>query len=147
MVEYQKSAGVLVYCDDNGIKFLLLKYKTYWGFVKGLIEGGEGVVDAAVRELGEETGIKNVKIIPGFEKKQEWFFRAEGKLVRKKAIYFLVKVSKEAADKVKISHEHEEFAWLSYDDAIEKMKIKANKELLKKAYDFIKEYEKQGKLS
>ena len=37
-------------------------------------------------------------------------------------------------------------AWLNYEDAMKKMKIKNNKEMLKEAYEFIKEYEKQKKL-
>ena len=60
-----------------------------------------------------------------------------------KATFFLVKVSEEEAEKVKISFEHEEFAWLTFSEAIEKMKIKSNKEMLRKAYEFIFKFEKQ----
>jgi len=52
-------------------------------------------------------------------------------------------VSEEEAEKVKISFEHEEFAWLTFSEAIEKMKIKSNKEMLRKAYEFIFKFEKQ----
>lgn len=139
-MEYQKSAGLIVYHKDEGIKFLLLKYPSYWGFVKGIIEDNEDEEKTALRELEEEAGIK-AELIKGFKEKQEWFFKLKGKLIKKQAIFFLAKTSKEQAKKVKISFEHEDFAWLTYEKALEKIKIKSNKELLKKAYEFIKEYE------
>jgi len=146
MVEFQKSAGFIVYFKNNKIKFLLLKYPSYWGFVKGLIEENENIKDAAKREFEEETGMSKVEIIPGFEHKQEWFFRFEGKTIKKEAVFFLAKVSDEEARKVKVSFEHEDFKWLEYDEAIKLMKIKNNREMLEKAYEFIKQYERQKKL-
>jgi len=151
MIEHQKSAGLIVYYKDKRkgkkeeIKFLLLKYPTYWGFVKGLIEKNEKLEETALRELEEEAGIK-AKILHNFKEKQEWFFRFKGQLIKKQAVYFLAKTTMEEARKVKISWEHEDFAWLSLEEALKKMKIKANKELLMKAYEFIKEYEKQKRL-
>jgi len=146
MVKFEFSAGLIVYYkDDKEIKFLLLKYPTYWGFVKGLIEKDEEAKETALRELEEEAGIK-AEILPGFKEKQEWFFRFRGQLIKKQAVFFLAKTTKREAGKVKISWEHEDFAWLSYDRALEKMKIKANKEMLRKAYEFIKKYEKQKRL-
>jgi len=143
----QKTAGLIIYYkDDEGIKFLLLKYPSYWGFVKGLIEKDENIKDAAKRELEEETGIKNFEIIPGFEHKQEWFFRLEGKTIKKEAIFFLAKTTKEEAEKVKISWEHEDFAWLLLKEAVDKTRVKPNKELLKKAYNFILEHDKQKRI-
>ncbi len=151
MIGYQKSAGLIVFYKDKTkgekeeIKFLLLKYPTYWGFVKGIIEDNEDEQETALRELKEEANIK-AEIISGFKEKQEWFFRLKGHLIKKQAIFFLAKTTKEEAKKVKISWEHEDFAWLSLDEALKKIKIKANKELLIKAYEFIEEYGKQRRL-
>jgi len=165
-MKYEKSAGIIIYFTEDKFsvsqnpktkqqgfsdldkepKFLLLKYTNYWGFAKGIIEGNESEQETAIRELEEETGIKNVKIIPGFKYEQEWFYRLNNENVKKKATFFLAKITKEEAEKVKISFEHEEFAWLTFSEAIEKMKIKNNKEMLKKAYEFIEEYERQKKL-
>ena len=49
-------AGVFVYRDDR----LLLMHRTderYWHVVAGVVEYGEGIVDAARRELREESGL------------------------------------------------------------------------------------------
>lgn len=145
MVKQEKSAGCIVYYIDDEPKFLLLKYKTYWGFAKGMIEENETEEDTAIRELKEEAGIK-AELVPGFKEKQRWFYNFQGELRNKEAVFFLARTSKQEAGRTKISFEHEEFAWLLYEDAIKKMKIKANKELLKKAYEFVRAREKQKQL-
>ncbi|MEM4230406.1 MAG: NUDIX domain-containing protein [Candidatus Pacearchaeota archaeon] len=146
-MKYEESAGaILFYLENREPKFLLLKYPTYWGFAKGLIEKGEEAEETARREVEEETGFKNIEILPDFKFVQEWFYRFDGELIKKKAIFFLAKVKKEEADKVKLSLEHEAFSWDSYEQAIEKMKIKNNREMLTKAYEFIKQEGKQKKL-
>ena len=66
--EYQKSAGLIIYYidDEKNIRFLLLKYPTkskYWGFVRGIIEDNEDEQETALRELEEETGIKEVEML------------------------------------------------------------------------------------
>ena len=135
----EKSAGAIIfYKDKNEIKFLLLKYKNYWGFVKGLIEENESIEDTIKRETLEEANIEIKKFIPKFEFKQHWFFKWEGKLVRKEAIFLLAEITKEQAEKVKISFEHEDFKWLNYNEAIKLIKIKNNKEMLTEAHEFIK---------
>jgi len=146
-MEQSKSAGAVIYYNDSGkIYFLLLKYPTYWGFAKGWIEENESEEQTAVREIEEETGLKDVKIIPGFRHEQRWMFRFEGRMINRYAAYFLVKVSKDDAGKTKISDEHEDFAWLVYEDAIKKMRVKQNKEMLANALEFVKNIEKQKKL-
>jgi len=146
-MEQSKSAGAVMYYSDSGkVYFLLLKYPTYWGFAKGWIEENESEEQAAVREIGEETGLKDVKIIPGFRHEQRWMFRFEGRMINRYAAYFLVKVSKEEAVRTKISDEHEDFAWLVYEDAIKKMRVKQNREMLANALEFVKNMDKQKKL-
>ena len=149
MAKHEKSAGVVAYYYDEKNKkpvFLLLKYKTYWGFSKGLMEENEKEEQTALRELEEEAEIK-AQLIKGFQHKQAWFFKWENELVRKEAVYFLARISKEEKEKTKISFEHEDFCWLAYEGAIKKLKIKANKEMLEKANLFITDFEKQKRLT
>lgn len=52
------SAGTVVVRDtDDGPRLLMLRCYGYWDFPKGVVEGGEAPVDAAVRETAEESGI------------------------------------------------------------------------------------------
>jgi 8-oxo-dGTP pyrophosphatase MutT (NUDIX family) len=148
----EKSAGAIIFrkSDDN-IYYLLLHYAPsepgkhgHWGLAKGHVEGNESDEETARREIFEETGLKDVKIIPGFKETEKYFFRKvyglEG-AARKKApwvfkmvIFF---VAETEIEEIKISDEHTGFLWLPFDEAIKKISFKNSKKLLKKANDFI----------
>lgn len=52
------SAGIIpVRLSRGGPRFLLLRSYRYWDFPKGEIGAGEAPIDAAFRELTEETGL------------------------------------------------------------------------------------------
>jgi len=52
------SAGVVIVSREQaGCRFLLLRVYNYWDFPKGEVESGEAPLDAARREVEEETGI------------------------------------------------------------------------------------------
>ncbi len=53
------SVGIILFHRfPRKIMYLLLKqHQGHWGFPKGHIEKGERLIDTAVRELREETGI------------------------------------------------------------------------------------------
>lgn len=58
------SAGIIpIVRDEKGIRVLMLKQQSgNWSFPKGHIEKGESAIDAARRELWEETGISECDI-------------------------------------------------------------------------------------
>jgi len=77
---FEKSIGAVVFRrEKDEIFFLLLQYpsknKNYFAFVKGHQEIGETEEETLKRELKEETGVEEIKIIPGFEEKEEYIFR------------------------------------------------------------------------
>jgi len=145
----EKSAGAVIFCIDKEPEFLLLKNtlkKTYWEFPKGKIEESESPEAAALRESQEETGLNNLGVIPGFKEVLNWFFMFNKELIKKEAVYFLAEVSHKDKQKVRISKEHEGFKWVNFEEANKVINIKANRELLGKANDFILEKQKQKKL-
>ncbi len=142
----EKSAGAVIYYTDNDIIYFLLVKSTYWGFVKGWIEENESIQDTIRREAKEEANLDNLEFIKGFEYKQHWVYRKDNEMIGKDVIFYLTKISNEDAKKVKISFEHNEFKWASFDDTMKLLKIKDNQKMLIKAYDFIKEHEKQRRL-
>ena len=150
MAKQEKSAGGIVYyMENNEPIFLFLQNtlkKTYWEVPKGKIEINEPIKETVKREVNEETSLKNLKIIPGFEHNLQWYFKFEGQLIRKEAVYLLVKIPRDDKDKVVISDEHQKFSWMNFEQAMKNLNIKSNKEMIKSAHTFIKEFEKQKTL-
>lgn len=112
------SAGVIIFREDSKLLFLLLYYPSgHWDFVKGKIEENENTHQTVVRETKEETGITDLDFVDDFEESIEYDFQYEGELIHKKVIFFLAKTS---IEKIKISHEHLDYVWLEFEDALEK---------------------------
>ncbi len=150
----EKSAGAIIYKEENNKRYyLLLHYPGmnrkggHWEFAKGHIEGGEDYDATVRREVFEETGLKDIKIIPGFKQHIKYFFRKKEECVSEKNIknkkpqwifklvtFFIAKAND---DQVKISSEHIGYLWLPLDQAIKKTTYKNSKELLKKVDKFL----------
>lgn len=109
------SAGIVPILKDQNL-FLLMRAYRYWDFPKGLVEPGETSLLAAKRELKEETGIKDVRFRWG-EEYTETERYSYGKIAR----YYLAEVETEdvviLANPVSGRKEHDEFRWLTYDEA------------------------------
>lgn len=147
----EKSAGAVVFYlnKENKPVFLLLQNtlkKTYWEFPKGKIEENENIEETVKREVEEETGLKNLKIISGFKHIIRWFFKFQGELIRKECFYLLVEIPEKDKNNVNISNEHQKAEWMDIETARKQINIKANLELVEKAYLIIKEKEKQKRL-
>jgi len=143
---FEKSIGAVVFRrkENREIFFLLLQYpsknKNYYAFVKGHQEIGETDEETLKRELKEETGIEEIKIISGFKEKEEYIFRDIYKkpenppLVKKEVIYYLVETFSE---KVKLSDEHLSYQWLKFEEAKKLLRFKQSKEIIEKAFLFL----------
>src|SRR5271156_3659991 len=77
----EQSAGVVAFRveEGGGRLYLLLDYGRHWDFPKGHLEAGETPIEAARRELKEETGVGRVEILPNFAAKISYFFREKRK--------------------------------------------------------------------
>ncbi len=128
----EKSAGAIVFHRSEQLEYLLL-FSNFWGFPKGHIERGESEQDAALREIREETGL-DVKLIEGFRAVDDYWYQRKGERIKKQAVFFLAEATNRDS---KISWEHEEMAWLSFDEAIERLKFKNLREILTKANEFL----------
>lgn len=134
---YEKSCGVVVYYRPNAktIEILLLHYpEGHWGFPKGHVEEGEEEQETALRELEEETGIANIKLIDGFREKMHYFFTKKGETVSKVVYFFLAQVD---SKEVTISYEHQNYVWLPIDEALDRLTFENAQEILKKAAQFL----------
>ena len=132
----ETSVGAVLLCDTSGKnEFLLLNYpQGHWDFVKGKMEAGETPHETVKREMGEETGISNFKLIKGFEEYVEYDFRFKNEVIHKKVIFFLAKTN---IKKISLSHEHNDYLWLGYNDTLKKITFKNAKNILTKANKFL----------
>lgn len=111
------SAGVIVVRRAGDVwKYLLLRAYTYWDFPKGIVEDGEKPLEAACREVEEETGLTNLVFSWGHDFRETPPY-GPGKVAR----YYVGKTSQTEVV-LPISQElgrpeHHEYRWLSYEAA------------------------------
>ena len=129
---YKRAAGIVVFQKKLGlIQYLLLRnLRGEWGFPKGGVKGGETLLETARRETREETGIEELEFQKGFEEQIQYSCQQNNKKFWKTVDYFLAFNKNE---KVKLSPEHNEYLWLSYQAALDKIVFPNQKEILKKA--------------
>ena len=132
----ERSAGAVVYrLAGESWLFLLLQNAGKWDFPKGGVEKGESEIQTVVREVEEETGLKDLALVPGFRKVIEYFYRRNGKNIHKQVVYLLGITGE---DKVKISFEHQGFGWFPYQEALDKASYENSKVTLAEAEKFIR---------
>ena len=132
----QKSVGIVLFRNDSDKnEFLLLNYpQGHWDFIKGKVEEDETSHETASRETKEETGITNIEFVDGFEESVEYDFRFKNEDIHKTVVFFLAKTNEK---KITLSHEHNDFVWLEYDDALKKTTFRNAKNVLSKTNEFL----------
>ncbi len=129
----ETSSGAVVFYRGQEIEYLLLR-ANYWGFAKGRVEPGEDEQTTARREVAEETGLE-VTLVDGFREVDDYWYQRKGTRIHKQAIFFLAEAP---SLEFKISWEHEEAGWFTFDAAMEKLKFAGLRELLTRADEFVK---------
>jgi 8-oxo-dGTP pyrophosphatase MutT (NUDIX family) len=133
----EASAGAIVFKKNSQIEYLLLyrranpPFKESWDFSRGNMEKDESEIQTVTREIKEETGIRYLRFIKGFRESIEFFYRREGRLIRKTIVYYLAETN---SKEVRLSEEHDDYAWLPIDEALARLRHKSGKEILEKAH-------------
>lgn len=135
MKEEISAGGVVVFANTI---LLLRKYNGDWVLPKGRIEVGEEILDAALREVEEETGIKaEAKRYLGeihYTYKENW---DETNRVHKTVHWYMMK-----SDSINTVPQKEEgfieAKFIHLDKSIELVKYDDEREIIKVAVNFVK---------
>ena len=117
MTTQKLSCGaVLARETGSGWKTLMLRAFHHWDFPKGLRERGEEPMEAALREVQEETGIDDLAFDWG-----DRFFETGPYSRGKVARYYIAKTQQDTVE-MGISPEtgepeHQEWRWVTFDEA------------------------------
>jgi 8-oxo-dGTP pyrophosphatase MutT (NUDIX family) len=114
------SAGVVIVSlvDDRKLRFLLLRAYRNWDFPKGLVEPGEEPIDAAIREVREETTLDDISFDWGL------MFMDTGPYNKGKISRYYIARSKETHITLPVNPElgvpeHHEARWVDYQRALD----------------------------
>ncbi len=126
------SAGGIVF--KNG-QVLVTQHSQnkHWSFPKGLIDPGQTIEEAAVREVREEGGV--VAEIIGKVGYNKYVYTFEEEKIFKVVTYFLMKYI--SGDPKDHDWEVSEAGWYSPEDALKQLSFSKDKELLKKALELL----------
>jgi 8-oxo-dGTP pyrophosphatase MutT (NUDIX family) len=140
---HETSAGGLIWRrePDGSIKVVLVRPagRSTWVIPKGHLEKGETVVEAAIREAIEETGLKVGAVDPLGEISYVYSTRekADGPLTRifKRVHFFLMQCT--GGDPSAHDSEIDEVAWMSFDEALARATYPSERALIVKAREIL----------
>jgi len=132
---YIEAAGGIV--KNNKEEHLLIKRLGKWDLPKGKIEKGETPEKAAIREVEEETGVRNLSISKQIS--DSWhIYPWKGKTVLKKTYWYLMNSTYEGTLIPQTKEDITEAVWLKQKDAKEKFKKHSYRSLSENLLEFIR---------
>lgn len=133
MIVFHREAGRCRYL----LVLSRLTRRPLWEFPKGGVDEGETLLQAALRELHEETGLDEagINVVTGFERTEDYRFTsgrsAERTLIHKQVTYFLAEASH--TDIELSTEELSEFAWLEFGEAARRLRYPGRRQILREA--------------
>ena len=112
-----KSCGVLIVRGDPLHEFLLMEHADRLDLPKGHVDGNETEIECALRELVEETGIRerDIERFDGFRFTHEYVVRPErlgGEACAKTLVIFLARLVNDV--EIQLT-EHQGYRWVPWD--------------------------------
>ena len=129
----EKSAGGVVVRNFDGVPHVLVIRDPYqnWGLPKGHIEKGEAPIEAALREVREETGLADLVLGPELAT-IDWYFRVGSRLVHKFCAFYLMR-SMEGDPRPEAAEGITECVWLPLEVAEGRITYDNAREVIKAA--------------
>lgn len=141
----QVSAGGVAFRwhdSEPEIAIVSVKPKLRWQLPKGIVDAGETPQVTAVREVREEAGVETdlIKLIETIE---YWYRSLKyGKPVRYHKFVHFYLLEYKSGDVANHDHEVEESRWVRFDEALEMLDFKSERDVVEKAREMIAGLEK-----
>ena len=136
MAQYKQPVSVLVVIYTDDMDVLLLEradHPGYWQSVTGSCEPGEALIDTAIREVSEETGIDaslyvltDWQVRNVYEIYPHWRHRYQPGVTENTEHVFGLRLPKRVAVRL-APHEHLRFLWLPLLEAADKVFSPSNR--------------------
>jgi len=130
------SAGAILFRDTRGRReYLLLKSRPGdWEFPKGGVEGSEELQQTAIREVKEEAGIEDFRLVDGFREEYDYVFEANGNTIHKTVHLFIARSFEASAE---LSREHRDMQWRDYEQALNTITQDGPREIFERAHAYL----------
>ena len=115
------------FCYEN--TYFCFTYRGNVAFPKGHLEEGESEEQAAAREMVEETGLQNPRMVRKLGIVSRLSKEDSGETVFKDIHLFLMQINSFIHGKAE-----EQYGWFSYEEALEKLSFQEEKDFLKKIW-------------
>jgi len=138
---YHKSSGGVLFSSDFKKVYLIRKNKrNELSLPKGHIEEGETPIDAAKREIVEETGFKNFIILGSTPCNTIKYQFEESGVKNEKVVYFFTAIvlDEKSIPTKEMQDEGLSGKWFNFEDAITASNLANIKETIIKAYELSK---------
>jgi len=135
------SAGGVVFrrpqpdASGGGVQILLLQHEAgKWMLPKGTIEAGETPEAVALREVAEETGLHNVRIVRDLgEERYLFFWKTEDTYYDKTVHYYLMEFLGGEETRPQREEGFVRCDWVAVPEALERIRYKETREVVRRA--------------
>lgn len=135
-VKRAHSAGGVVYrLGPSGPEVLLLRHENgRWMLPKGTTEAGETDEQVALREVAEETGLRNLRRVADLgEERYRFYWRPDRTFYDKTVHYYLLEWQGGEEPRPQREEGFVGAEWVPVEEAVERVRYKETREILRRA--------------